>query len=309
MLLSFLPTESWVALAILAASLIGLGGTGEKILSIRYLPDATTLMLWLAVSLIVYSIIFGILYPFDASVPGTHIAAIFGSGAVYGIAITTFYRILRNTEASVSFAIFNTSPLFVAIFALLLLDQSLALLQWGSIILAIVGIIILSSESSENPNNKTKIYAIVGLIFCAALSGMSQVLGGYALNEVTAENAFWAQRIGALLPILLNLRRDSIGKFISTVKQPRTMVFVLVVEAVILPLAHLSFLSSLKIGNSVALVSTLFATAPVWVFVFSSVLSIRIFKILNEHTNPKRLFIKSVAISITVLAIVGIILL
>lgn len=309
MLLSFLPTESWVALAILAASLIGLGGTGEKILSIRYLPDATTLMLWLAVSLIVYSIIFGILYPFDASVPGTHIAAIFGSGAVYGIAITTFYRILRNTEASVSFAIFNTSPLFVAIFALLLLDQSLALLQWGSIILAIVGIIILSSESSENPNNKTKIYAIVGLIFCAALSGMSQVLGGYALNEVTAENAFWAQRIGALLPILLNLRRDSIGKFISTVKQPRAMVFVLVVEAVILPLAHLSFLSSLKIGNSVALVSTLFATAPVWVFVFSSVLSIGIFKILNENTNPKRLFIKSVAISITVLAIVGIILL
>jgi len=39
------------------------------------------------------------------------------------------------------------------------------------------------------------------------------------------------------------------------------------------------------------------------------VLSIGIFKILNEHTNPKRLFIKSVAISITVLAIVGIILL
>ena len=48
MLLSFLPTESWIALAILAAALIGIGGTGEKILSIRYLPDATTLMLWLA---------------------------------------------------------------------------------------------------------------------------------------------------------------------------------------------------------------------------------------------------------------------
>ena len=85
MLLSFLPTESWVALAILAAALIGVGGTGEKILSIRYLPDATTLMLWLAVSLIVYSIIFGILYPFEEGVPATHIAAIFGSGVVLSL--------------------------------------------------------------------------------------------------------------------------------------------------------------------------------------------------------------------------------
>ena len=215
MLLSFLPTESWIALAILAAALIGVGGTGEKILSIRYLPDATTLMLWLGVSLIVYSIIFGILYPFEEGIPTTHIAAIFGSGVVYGIAITTFYRILRNTEASISFSIFNTQPLFVAIFALLLLGQSLAILQWGSIILAIIGIMILSSESSENTNNKNKVYAIVGLIICASLAGFSQVLSGYALNEVTAENAFWAQRIGAMLPIVFNLKRDSIGKFCS----------------------------------------------------------------------------------------------
>ena len=309
MLLSFLPTESWIALAILAAALIGIGGTGEKILSIRYLPDATTLMLWLAVSLIVYSIIFGILYPFEEGVPATHIAAIFGSGVVYGIAITTFYRILRNTEASISFSIFNTSPLFVAIFALLLLDQSLALLQWGAIILAIIGIMILSTESSENTNSKTKMFAILGLIICAALSAMSQVLSGYALEEVTAENGFWAQRIGALLPIVFNLKRDSIGKFWSTVKQPRTMIFVLLVEAVILPLAHLSFLSSMKIGSSVALVSTLFATAPVWVFIFSSLLSTGKLKLLNENTHPKRLFIKSIAISVTVLAIVGITLL
>jgi len=87
------------------------------------------------------------------------------------------------------------------------------------------------------------------------------------------------------------------------------MIFVLLVEAVILPLAHLSFLSSLKIGSSVALVSTLFATAPVWIFVFSSILSTGKLKILNEDTSPKRLFIKTIAIGVTVTGIVGVTLL
>ena len=309
MFLSFLPTESWSALAILAAALIGIGGTGEKILSLRYLPDATTLMLWLGVSLIVYSIIFGILYPFDEDVPTTHMVAIFGSGAMYGVAITTFYRILKNTDASISFSIFNTSPIFVGIFALLLLDQSLTLFQWSSIILAILGIMILSREPSQNSNDRTKIYMAGGLLVCAALSGLSQVISGYALEEITAENAFWAQRVGAAVPIFFNIRRDSFGKFWSTVKKPRVVIFVLVVEAVILPMSHMAFLTSMKIGSSVALVATLFATAPVWVFLCSSLLSTGKLRILNENISPKRLFVKTIAITITVLAIIGITLL
>lgn len=308
MFLSFLPTESWMVLAVLGAALVGIGNSGEKVLSIRYMPDATTLMLWLAISLIIYSVIFAILYPFHESVPRSHIAAIFGSGIMYGIAITTLYRILRTTDASIIFSIFNTSPIFVAIFALLLLDQLLTFSQWGSIILVVLGIMILSREPSEL-NKKPKIYVVMALIICAGLAGLSQVASSYALTEVTPENGFWAQRIGALLPILFNLKRNSFGKFWDTVKQPRILIFVLLVEAVIMPLGHLSFLTAMKIGHSVALVSALFGTVPLWVFVITTVLSTGKLKILSENINPRRLFMKSIAITVTVLGIVGITLL
>ena len=295
---------SWLGLAIIAAALTGLGNVGEKVLASRFMPDANSLMGWLAVSILGYGIVFAIIYPFAAGTPGGHIAAVFGSGAAYGVAISILYRVIMRSEASRAFPVFNSSPVFVAIIAVFVLNQSVSALQWLAILLTVAGIVAISAGRSDGGRISLD-RTFMWLLVAAGLVGLSQVLSSYALEEVTTENAFWAQRFGAMIPILLNWRRDFLRNFLSTVRKPGVTIFALVNEAGILPVAHLLMLEAFSEGP-VALVSTTIATIPVWVFLFSTGLSTKFWNVLGEPLNPRTLAVKTIAIGGIVAGIAGI---
>lgn len=295
---------SWLGLAIIAAALTGLGNVGEKVLASRFMPDANSLMGWLAVSILGYGIVFAIIYPFAAGTPGGHIAAVFGSGAAYGVAISILYRVIMRSEASRAFPVFNSSPVFVAIIAVFVLNQSVSALQWLAILLTVAGIVAISAGRSDGGRISLD-RTFMWLLVAAGLVGLSQVLSSYALEEVTTENAFWAQRFGAMIPILLNWRRDFLRNFLSTVRKPGVTIFALVTEAGILPVAHLLMLEAFSEGP-VALVSTTIATIPVWVFLFSTGLSTKFWNVLGEPLNPRTLAVKTIAIGGIVAGIAGI---
>jgi len=295
---------SWIALAIVAAALTGLGNVGEKVLASRYMPDTASLMGWLALSVLGYGVVFAFLYPFAAGTPLGHIIAVFGSGVSFGVALSILYRAIRRSEASRAFPVFNSAPVFVAIIAVFALGQSVSALQWLAILLVVAGVVAISVERGKGGRPKLD-STFLWLLVAAGAVGLSQVLGSYALEEVTTQNAFWAQRFGALLPIALNWRRDSLRNFLSTARRPGDTVFALVTEAGVLPVAHLLMLEAFSKGP-VSLVSATIATVPVWVFLFSTALSTRLWNVLSEPLKPGTLAIKAIAIGGIVAGVVGI---
>ncbi len=295
---------SWIGLSILAGALIGLGNVGEKVLASRYMPDTASLMGWLAISIAGYGVVFAILYPFAAGTPGGHIAAVFGSGAAYGVAISILYRVIRRSEASRAFPVFNSSPVFVALIAVFVLSQSVSALQWLAILLVVAGVIAVSVERGAGGRPKLD-RTFFWLLVAAGVVGLSQVLSSYALEEVTTQNAFWAQRFGALIPIALNWRHDSLRNFLTTVRKPGITIFALAIEAGVMPIAHLLMLAAFSDGP-VSLVSATIATVPVWIFLFSTALSTRLWNVLSEPLKPGTLFIKALSIVGIVAGVAGI---
>ncbi len=295
----------WIGLALTAAALTGLGNVGEKVLASRYMPDTASLMGWLGLSVLGYGITFAILYPFAAGTPGGHIAAIFGSGAAYGVAISILFRVIRRSEASRAFPVFNMSPVFVALIAVFALSQSVGVLQWLAILLTVMGAVVISVERTGRRGGIGLSGAFAALLVAAGIVGLSQVLSSYALEEITPQNAFWAQRFGAIMPIALNWRRDSMANFLSTVRRPGVAMLALGIEGGVLAGAHLIMLAAFNSGP-VALVSTLVATIPVWVFAFSTVLSTRWWNVLHEPLRPETLAVKAVAILLIVGGVAGV---
>ena len=92
---------------------------------------------------------------------------------------------------------------------------------------------------------------------------------------------------------------------VVTARNPVGMGVIILTEAVIMPIGHLFFLQAFQEGD-VALVATVYATVPIWVFVISSVLSLPWFNIMQEQIGRGAIVQKGIATVMVVIGIVGI---
>ena len=72
-----------------------------------------------------------------------------GSGAFQGIGLALMFFMLKREDVSRVIPIFQTSPIFVVILALLFLDESLSGLQWLAVGLAIAGAVLAATKRSD----------------------------------------------------------------------------------------------------------------------------------------------------------------
>lgn len=95
------------------------------------------------------------------------------SGPIYVLLWLFWWKGLITTEISRATAIYNTSPIFTALIAVLLLNEKLSFLQWGAIIIIIVGAILCSWEKSRRRASfKTGYLLIVVAALCSSLGGL-----------------------------------------------------------------------------------------------------------------------------------------
>lgn len=290
----------WVGLSLCAAVLTGLGNVAEKQLTTRYLPSASVMMGWLGVNLVLFGIPFAFIAPFQPGTPAGHIAAIFGGGAAFGIALSILYRVLKRSEASRAIPVFNTAPVFVAIIAVFVLGDSLSAWQWAAILVAVLGAVVISAGRGSGGVlgfNLDKSFFL--LLVAAGFAGLAHILTGYALERVEPMTGFWAMRIGCLPAVLLNWRKDTAREMIASARKPVVVALALGAEAGILPLGHILMLRAFDTGP-VALVATLVSTVPVWVFLLSTLLSTSRFKLMDEPLQRRALAVKLVAIGMVV---------
>lgn len=83
---------------------------------------------------------------------------------------------------------------------------------------------------------------------------------------------------------------------------PKAIILILATEAVIAPMAMYAMLLGLSLGPA-SLVATLFSTRPVFVLLITSLLSTRIWNLMNEPLDKQVLGLKIVSTSIVVLGV------
>lgn len=296
----------WALMAIGFAGSIGITNIVEKVLLSRYLPDHSTLIAWFAIAQIAFIIPFAIFFPIESGTPLLSVFAVVGSGALFGMGFSIVIYVVRTSEATRAYPIFNTSPIFVALISVLVLGQHLDAIKWGAIVLTLLGAILISIDFRDGGRFRLD-RSFFLLLFAALLVGTNFLASDWGLNEVNSYQGLWLQRSGAFLTLAMWVRPATLRNLRATLRSPAAMTLILSTEFALMAVAQLALLGALEKGP-VSLVSAIAATPPVWIFVLGSLASTRFLPILNETIDRRTLSIKALAIAMTVVGTVGVVL-
>jgi len=92
------------------------------------------------------------------------------------------------------------------------------------------------------------------------------------------------------------------------VRSPKAMLLIGFTEMLIFPAAVLMMVFATDLGP-VSLVSTINATVPAWVLLFSTLFSIGRWNLLNEPLDRRTLTLKGIAVVLMLLGVLGVTLL
>ena len=137
---------SWTTLAIMSASFYAAVSTLEKFIIERQVQDVRTFILICGIQAWILGLIILLNQPIETGTPlGSVMLAIAAGLTESGGLILMFYT-LRTDEVSRAVSVTQTFPIFVAILAVLFLNETLGLWEWMAIMVTVLGAVILSTR-------------------------------------------------------------------------------------------------------------------------------------------------------------------
>jgi len=168
----------------MSAAVAGLVGISDKTAIYRYARSPLTLPLLIGMaqstSGIVIIAVAGI--PDEATLETTAYAAI--SGVLFGFGGILGQRILFTQEVSRTVPIQQSAPIFVALMAMFLLNESISLMQWIGIVATVSGCALLSIRFNSTEGSIMLHKSFYVLMLSALLIGGANVVGKIALEEL-----------------------------------------------------------------------------------------------------------------------------
>ncbi len=293
----------WILVALVSASTLAVVNLTDKRLLDHHLPNLSTLYAWVAFGLLLYIIgaiaIFGV--PNDTS-PAYVIAAI-ASGLALGIGYALLFVGLKVGEASRAVAIAQIYPIFVAILAVLLLEERLSLMQWASIVLVVLGTMSISLPNFPRSLRGLKPSRGVPVLIASGLFlGVGFFTAKLALQESSFSTVFIYQQFGTFLAFMPFCRPTVCRQLLGAMKDPKT-VGLLVVGEGILPLVVVAGALQATNMGPVSLVSAFLATTPLFVFVLATLLSHARWQVMEEAINRQALTFKFASIAMIIIGV------
>ena len=177
----------WIAAA-LASTIIYAGVTvGDKLILTRLGIRLPAFYMFTGASQGIVSVFILAIDP-PRGVPVYSALAGFGGGFFWGAGLTLMFWGLTREQVSRVAPVWHTSPIFVAIMAVLFLGESLGLLQWFAIMLVVFGAIAISVRSSDLGIGFSIRPIFLVIFFGAILIGSGQLL----LKEGSADQSVWS---------------------------------------------------------------------------------------------------------------------
>ncbi len=293
---------AWIAIALSSAAFSGVLSIIDKQTVSKYMPNFGGFALLLGLASILWSILTFIFFPISQDLSLREALIALGSGVIWSAALGLHMFVLRTGEVSRVSPVFHTYPVIVAVLGVSFLNESLSWIGWIAILLTIVGAILISTRGlpvSSGP----RFSRAMGLLLLASLcAAVGQITSKHVLDTAPFWNVFALRNLGIALPFFLFLSRSSVSGLLSAVRHPVGRYYVLLGEFIYGGFAVGWTLFAINSGP-VSVVSALVGTRPVFVFLYSSILSSSLLGLMNEPVNPKTLAVKAVAIAMVVVGV------
>ena len=286
----------WAGMAIISAALLGVASVIDSHLLSKRLPSVRAFLLPVSFIHLTYSTVWFYMYPLPEGLGIIPLLAIIGSGVFRTAAILIMLDILKREEVSRVIPIIYTSPIFVAVLAVPMLNESLSLLQWVAIVIVVVGAVLITAERSPAGAGRGVGRMFLLLFASSLLWAISDICRKYALDFMSPMNGFCISTFVMAGTFLLVSLRPVIIKQLRDVAQKKHIFgYILLDETVSVIGIVLQFRAMEK--GPVSLVATIIGSRPVFVALYSIALSFILPEFLIRFPNKKVMAIRLVAIA------------
>jgi drug/metabolite transporter (DMT)-like permease len=294
----------WLTLALLSSAIFGVMGVIDKRLIDKHLPSLSSYYVWIALSVLVYGFVFlavgGI--PVDAEPRLLMVAG--ASGLAWGGALVMMFWGYKLQEVSRASAVVFTFPVFVAIIATLFLDETLVPIQWAAIVLVVAGAILISLNGGGGDTSSKLVKAFPVLIGASLLTAVGHITGKYALEELSVTTVSSFRFFGMAAVLFLFWRPSTFGHLRQVMGSKEALALLVAGEMILVPGAVLLMIIATKLGP-VSLVATVTGTRPIFVLLYSILLSLPSLRVLSESLDPRSLTVKLVSVFMIIGGIVS----
>ena len=290
---------NWAVLALLSACTLSVVVILDKRLLSVNIRNSQTYYAWLALSLVIFAalvyFVFGIQE--DLSVRGTLTA--FGAGAAWGVGLAFFFVGIKMEDASRAAAVFQTYPIFVAIFAGIFLDEAIGASRAVAILAIVAGAYMVSLRELSFGAALRPSKALPFLILASFSIGMGFFGNKVALGDLSLSTVYVFRSVGMVTSLLFFFRPRVFPEMAANFKDPSTRYLIFLNLFILAPFAVALSLIATSIGP-VSLVSSVAAASPMLVFVLTALLSKTRLRSLGEPLQKETLAIKGPSVCLVV---------
>ena len=285
-------------LALLSAAVFGLVTVTDKRLISVNMPNISSFYLVIVITLYVHTGLAVIVFGIPDQLPVTHLLMAGIAGVFWGASLWTMFIGYKFEEASRASAVIHTFPVFVALLAVPFLGEVLSITQCLAILIVVVGAFSISLRSSAGKLfTINKAFPI--LIAASILTALAHITGKYALEKIEVEFVYAMRNFFMATFLAMFSRPKDTITVIQALKNPQTLVLVIIGETILAPIGIFLNVAASSIG-AISVVSTVTASRPFFVFLYGSILSVGPFRLLDESIDIRTLATKAISISLII---------
>jgi len=297
----------WAILAILSAVIFAVSNILEKFVIEKKIKNFLTLFITGSFIRIIMVAILAIFVPLSG-ISLTSILFSVLAGCLAGLTFIFIYKALVKEDVSRVVAIYHIFPIFVAILAFIFLKEKISLIKGVAICITVLGAILISLKR-EKLSQKIKLRKVFLIVLIAVLAeSFLEVIDKYVLEQINLWQLFI---IGYSAEFFIAL---FIFLFSKKLKQETREIFanhrlcltVLGIHLIYFS-ASICFLFAAVFGP-ITYVSAITSSQPLFVFIFTLILSLYYPHILEERLDRRTVLIKTISIILIVTGILIIIL-
>ena len=279
----------WISTAVLSAVVLSFVNVVDSHLISKRLPSFRAYLLPVGMVIFAWSLVLACLFPFpEDAATGPLLAAIM-SGIIRAAAIVIMLYTMRREEVSRIVPIVNTYPIFVAVMAVPLLGEVLDYRQWLAIIIVVAGVVMVSLRKGQGSRATSTGKLLWLLIGASLMMAVSNVAAKYALGSFSPWHMYWISHFilsGVFLAIAL---RPQVMREFNNCRQRNSSIVIIFVNEIMAVTALILFYLAMQRGP-VSLVSVIFSSRPLFVFLFAVIIS-RFSPVLLEWQMEKAMLI------------------
>jgi drug/metabolite transporter (DMT)-like permease len=289
----------WITASLIVAATMALVNVIDSHMISKRVPSLWAYLLPVGVLQLTYGVIVLVLNPLPQGVEAFPWVTVAISTVTRTAAITLMLYAMRTEEVSRIIPVTNTYPVFVALMAVPLLGESVVALQWLAIFMTVAGAVLISIKGGSGGKGARLRRSFVLLLLSSVLFGVANTATKYALGYISFWNMYALNALCFGAAFFLMSARVSVFRELREMQGRGAVLTLLGInETIALGAAVLSFWAMQR--GPIALVSTIMAVRPFFVFLYAVALSRAFPAVLDERLTRGIAVLKIVSIALII---------